>query len=85
MFVHLPIVIMATLSPLVVFDTVPQFIIVRECNFEGGSAATFERCSQDETTALARLRKEWVQFSRTDQKSCMGETTVGGLASYAEL
>jgi hypothetical protein len=79
MFVHLPIVIMVTLSPLVVSDTVPQFNIVRECRFEGGSTATFQR-SQVETTALARLRKEWVQFSRTHQ-----ETTIGGVASYVGL
>jgi hypothetical protein len=84
MFVHLPIVIMATLSPLVISDTAPQFNIVRECRFEGGSTGGFEQRSQDEMTAVARRRKEWVQLSRTDQKTCMGETTIGGSASYVE-
>ena len=31
MFVHLPIVIVATLTPVAVSDTVPKFDIVREC------------------------------------------------------
>jgi hypothetical protein len=85
MFLHLPIAIMVTLSPIAVSDSVPQFDIVRECRFEGGSNATFERCSQDETTALSELKKEWAQSSGTDQKTCMAVTTIGGFASYVEL
>ena len=62
-----------------------QFDIARECRYEGGSTAIFERCSQDETTALAQLRTEWAQFAGTDQKTCMVTTTTGGFASYVEL
>jgi CBS-domain-containing membrane protein len=76
---------MATLSPLVVSDTVPQFNVMRERRFEGGSTSRIEQCSQDETTALAELRTEWVRFGRTDQETCMGETKIGGFASYVEL
>jgi hypothetical protein len=85
MFLHLPIAIMVTLSPIAVSDSVPQFDIVRECGFEGGSRATFDRCSQDETTALSELKKEWAQSGRADQKACMATTTTGGFASYVEL
>ena len=85
MFLHLPIVIMATLSPVAVSDTVPQFDIVRECRFEGGPTATLDRCSQDETAALSELKMEWAQFSGTDLRTCMTETTIGGFASYVEL
>jgi hypothetical protein len=85
MLLHLPIAIMATLSPIAVSDSVPQFDIVRECRFEGGSAATFDRCSQDEAAALSDLKREWATFSGVDQKTCMAATTVGGFASYVEL
>jgi hypothetical protein len=53
MLLHLPIAIMVTLSPIAVSDSVPQFDIVRECRLEGGSTATFDRCSQDEAAALS--------------------------------
>jgi hypothetical protein len=85
MLLHLPIAILATLSPIAVSGSVPQFDIARECRFEGGSNAVFEQCSRDETTALSQLRAEWPQFRRADQKNCMGATTTGGFASYVEL
>ena len=85
MLLHLPIAILATLSPIAVSSSVPQFDIAKECRYEGGSTANFERCSQDETTALAQLRTEWGQFAGTDQKTCMVTTTTGGFASYVEL
>jgi hypothetical protein len=85
MLLHLPIAIMMTLSPIAVSDSVQQFDIARECRYEGGSTVIFERCSQDETAALAQLRAEWAQFGRADHKICMGETTTSGFASYVEL
>ena len=45
MLLHLPTAIGATLSPIHVPDTVPTFDIVRECRYEGESAADVERCS----------------------------------------
>ena len=85
MLLHLPIAILVTLSPIAVSSSVPQFDIARECRFEGGSTAVFERCLQDETVALAQLKTEWAQFAGTDQKTCMIATTAGGFASYVEL
>ena len=85
MLLHLPIAILATLSPIAVSGSVPQFDIAKECRYEGGSTAIFERCSQDETTALAQLRTEWAQFAGSDQKTCMVTTSTGGFASYVEL
>ena len=85
MLLRLPIAILAALSPIAVSSSVPQFDIARECRFEGGSTATFERCSQDEATALAQLTTEWAQFADTDQKTCMVATTTSGFASYVEL
>jgi hypothetical protein len=58
MLLHLPIAIMVTLSPIAVSSSVPQFDIVGECRFEGGSIATFDRCSQDEAAALFRAQDE---------------------------
>jgi hypothetical protein len=37
MLLHLPIAILATLSPIAVSDTVPKFDTVRECRIEGGA------------------------------------------------
>ena len=85
MLLHLPIAILATLSPIAVSSSVPQFDIAKECRYEGGSTAIFERCSHDETAALAQLRTEWAQFAGSDQKACMVTTTTGGFASYVEL
>ena len=85
MLLHLPIAIMAALSPITVSDTVPQFDIVRECRFEGGSITTFDRCSQDEAAALSDLKTKWVTFGSIDQKTCLAATTIGGFASYVDL
>ncbi len=85
MLLHLPIAIMVTLSPIAVSDSVPRFDIVRECHFEGGSTATFDRCSRDETGAFSELKREWAQFSGADQKTCLAATTTGGFASSVEL
>jgi hypothetical protein len=85
MLLHLPIAIMAALSPITVSDTVPQFDIARECRFEGGAIATFDRCAQDEAAALSELKTRWTTFSSTDQKTCMAMTTTGGFASNVEL
>jgi hypothetical protein len=85
MLLHLPIAILAVFSPIAVSSSVPQFDIARECRFEGGSTATFERCSQDEAAALTQLTTEWARFADTDQKTCMVATTTSGFASYVEL
>jgi hypothetical protein len=85
MLLHLPIAILVTLSPIAVSGSVPQFDIARECRFEGGSTATFERCSQDEAAALTQLTTEWAHFADTDQTTCMVATTTSGFANYVEL
>jgi hypothetical protein len=85
MLLHLPIAILATLSPIAVASSVPQFDVAGECRFEGGSTAIFERCLQDEAAALAQLTTGWAQFAGTDQKTCMIATTIGGFASYVDL
>jgi hypothetical protein len=85
MLLHLPIAIMATLAPIPVSDSVPQFDIVKECRFEGGSIAIFGRCSQDEAAALSELKMEWAQFGGADHKTCIAATTTGGFTSYVEL
>lgn len=84
MLVHLPI-IMATLSPVAISDTLPKFDIAKECRFEGESSTAFERCSREETDALSRLQEERPQFAGADRSSCFAEATVGGFASYVDL
>ena len=84
MLLHLPIAILATLSPVAVSDTVPKFDIVRECRFEGGSTVEFDRCSQDEAAALEQLKANWAQFTGVDKSTCYS-VAIGGFASYVEL
>ena len=85
MFHHLPIAILAALSPIAVSDKVPKFDITKECRFEGGSTDISGRCSKDEANALSQLETEWTQFIGPDRSSCMVEATIGGFASYVEL
>ena len=85
MLLHLPIVVLATLSPFAVSDTVPTFDIVKECRYEGGSAANVEQCLRDEAAALGQLKTEWAQSVGTEKRSCMVTTQIGGFASYVEL
>jgi hypothetical protein len=85
MLIHLPIVMLATFSPIAVSDTVPKLNIARECRFEGGTTAVFDRCSKDEADAFQQLQTEWPQFAEADRRACFTEATVGGLASYVDL
>jgi hypothetical protein len=85
MLLHLPIAILTTLSPIPISDTVPKFDIAKECHFEGGSSAIFDRCSHDEAEALQQLEAEWPQFSGVNKGACLAETTVAGFKSYVEL
>jgi hypothetical protein len=85
MSLHLPIAILATLSPIPVSNTVPTFDTVRECRFEAGSVVDFDRCSRDEAVALRQLQQAWTKFTGADKKSCVDETRIGDFASYVEL
>src|SRR5260370_42444716 len=85
MLLHLPIVILATLSPIAVSDTLPKFDIVRECNVEGGPSVDVARCSRDEAAALRQLQEAWAQYAGADRKACTFEATLGGFASYVDL
>jgi len=85
MLLHLPIIMLATLSPITVSDSVPKLNIPRECRFEGGTTAVFDRCSKDEGDAFQQLQAEWPQFAGADRNACFTEATVGGMASYVDL
>ena len=85
MLLHLPIIVMATLSPVAISDTVPKFDIVRECQLEGGSTVEFDRCTSGEGAALRELQQAWAQFSGGDKRNCITSATTGGFASYVEL
>jgi hypothetical protein len=85
MWLHLPIAILATLSPIAVSDTVPKFDTVRECSFEGGPSVDVARCSRDEAAALRQLQEAWAQYAGADRKACTAEATLGGFSSYVEL
>jgi hypothetical protein len=85
MLLHLPIAILATLSPIAVSDTVPKFDTVRECRIEGGPSVDMARCSRDEATALRQLQEGWAQYAGADRKTCTTEATIGDFASYVEL
>ena len=85
MLLHLPIAILATLSPIAVSATPPKFDVVRECRHEGGAAADVDRCSRDEGAALAQLKNEWARFIVTDKSTCTKEATTTDFESYVEL
>jgi hypothetical protein len=85
MLLHLPIVILTTLSPVAISDTPPRFDIAKECRFESESSKAFDRCARDEGDALKQLETEWPQFVRADRTTCEVEATVAGFASYVEL
>jgi hypothetical protein len=85
MLLHLPIVMLATLSPIAVSDMVPKFDIAKECRFESESSEVVARCTRDEADALQRIEKEWPQFVSADRNTCFTEATIGGFASYVEL
>jgi hypothetical protein len=85
MLLHLPILMLATLSPVAVSDTVPKFDITKECRFESESPEVFARCARDEADARQQIEKEWPQFVGADRNTCFTEATIGGFASYVEL
>jgi hypothetical protein len=85
MLLHLPIVILVTLSPIAVSDTLPKFDVVRECRNEGGPVASVDRCSRDEAAALEQLKSEWARFVGTDKSTCTKEAMIDDSASYVEL
>jgi len=85
MLLHLPIVVLATLSPIQISDAVPKLDIARECHFEGGSSEAQDRCVRDEAEALRQLQGSWSQYAAADRSSCTTETVSGGYASYIEL
>ena len=85
MLLHLPIVILTTLSPVAISDTPPRFDIAKECRFESDSSNAVDRCARDEADARQQLETEWPQFVRADRATCEVEATVAGFASYVEL
>ncbi len=85
MLLHLPIAILAALSPIAVSDTVPKFDTVRDCSFEGGPRVDVARCSRDEAAALRQLQEAWAQYAGADRKACTAEATIGSFASYVDL
>jgi len=85
MLLHLPILMLATLSPITVSDTVPRFDIAKECRFESESSEVLARCVRDEGDALQQIEKEWPHFVGADRNTCLTEATIGGFASYVEL
>jgi hypothetical protein len=84
MLLHLPIAILATLSPIGVSDTLPKFDIVRECNVEGGPSVDVARCSRDEAAALRQLQEAWARNmpvrtgrpARSRRRSAVSQATL---------
>ena len=85
MLAHLPIIILTSLHPTPVADTMPKLDIARECQFEGGPRETQERCVADETQARNQLQTEWTQFAPGAKTQCIQETSIDGTPSYVEF
>ena len=50
-----------------------------------GLDGTIKKCVADEQAAVEQLRKQWPQFREADKNQCIGETKIGGTASYVDL
>jgi hypothetical protein len=85
MLLQLPIVILTSLHPTPIADTVPKYDIARECRSESGSKDTQDKCATDEKQARDQLQKEWTQFGASDKSQCNQETNADGSPSYVEL
>jgi hypothetical protein len=85
MLLHLPIVVLASLSPIAVSDTIPKFDIAKECHFEGDSSQAVDRCSHDENEAYQKLQTEWPQFDEASRSACLAEATTAGFTSYVDF
>ena len=87
MLLHLPIVVLASLSPIAVSDTIPKFDIAKECRFEGegDSPQTADHCSHDENEAYQKLQTEWPQFDEASRNACLAEATTAGFTSYVDF
>ena len=91
----IPISMIALSAQLVVrvADAVPEFDIARGCRLDSAQAfdpsagmnETVKRCVADEQAAIDQLRKQWLQFQEADKTQCIGETKIGGTASYVDL
>jgi hypothetical protein len=67
-------------------DRVPAFNIARNCTEEvAGGITSSAACSKDETDAKSELAKRWSEFSASNKKACVGESSIGGEQSYVEL
>jgi hypothetical protein len=85
MLIHLPIVILTSLHPIAVADTVPKFDIAKECQSEGGTKQMEQRCADDEAQARKQVQAEWTQFSPGAKLQCNQETSMDGAPSYVEF
>jgi hypothetical protein len=85
MLLHLPIVILATLSPIAVSDNLPMLDVAKECRFEGGSSEVFDRCMRDENEAQKEIQAVLPKVTDADRNACVSEATSGGYQSYIEL
>src|SRR5260370_31418132 len=82
MLLHLPIAILATLSPIAVSDTAPKFDTVRECSLEGGPRVDVARCSRHEAAALRQLQAAWAPYACADRKACTVQAAIASSACY---
>jgi hypothetical protein len=46
---------------------------------------TVKKCVADEQGAMEQVQNQWPQFHETDKTQCIGETQIGGTASYVDL
>jgi hypothetical protein len=67
-------------------DRIPAFDIVRNCAAEVASVAGTETadCTKDEIDARNELDKRWPQFSASNKRTCVDESSIG-VQSYVEL
>jgi len=91
--IPIPVIALSAQLAVTVADAAPEFDITRGCRLDSAQAfdpsagmnETIKKCVADERGAIEQLRKQWPQFQDADKTQCLGETKIGGTASYVDL
>jgi len=93
MFIPISMIVLGTQLVITVADGVPKYDIARGCRLDNtqafdlntGQNETVKKCVADEQGAMEQLQQQWSQFHEADKTQCIGETQIGGTASYVDL
>ena len=96
MMIPIMMLALATQLTVAIADDVPQFNLEPTCRGiaqQGGldlqpnqsARQDYQSCMQSEMAVRDQLVKQWSTFKASDKATCIGSSSVGGLASYTGL